>query len=89
MWVNLFVAAISLEKGVEGLVTSKKPITSAIYCKIFDEISKNGENYILFGDNATWHVSAHSKKEMELRKLEFIRNVAYCPDLNPIEKFFR
>ena len=40
------------------------------------------------GDNASWHLSQYTQKEMTKRNISFIKNVAYAPDLNPIEKVF-
>ena len=42
----------------------------------------------MFCDNAKWHSSRHVLNVLHDKKLEIIFNVPYCPDLNPIEKYF-
>ncbi len=67
---------------------TEKPVNSQSFCQIFPEIDKQGKDYIVLGDNASWHLSQYTQKEMKKRNITFIRNVAYAPDLNPIEKVF-
>ncbi len=69
-------------------MVTDKPVTSQTFCKIIAEIEKNGKGYIMFGDNAALHTSSYTKRVMYEHDTELICNVAYCPDLNQIEKFF-
>ena len=49
----------------------------------------NGNDKIcLFMDNLGVHISPRSKTEMRRLKFRFVYNLAYRPDLNPIEFVF-
>ncbi len=51
------VAGISVDNGLEGYALSYKSINSSRFLRVLSEFDKNGNNYTLFGDNATWHTS--------------------------------
>ena len=42
----------------------------------------------IFMDNLSTHRSEEAKEEMRQQKIEWIFNVAYSPDFNPIESVF-
>ena len=47
------VAAVSEEFGLEAAILSESAINSETYCQILKEVKKFGENFVLFGDNAS------------------------------------
>jgi hypothetical protein len=58
---KVLVMAISKEKGLEGFFVLDKNPNSIEFCKIYDKISANGANFVVYGDNAGCHSSYYSK----------------------------
>lgn len=83
------MAAISPENGLEGLILTQQHVNSEIYCQLFPQIHSHGENFILFGDQVSYHHGKYTTKEMKMFGTKLIQNLAYTPDLNPIERFFQ
>ena len=54
--VNL-IAGISVKNGLEGFILTRREVNSTEFLKILQQFDKNGSNYVLFGDNASYHRS--------------------------------
>jgi hypothetical protein len=51
------IAAISMEKGLEGTFFTQETVDWTFFCNIVPRILDNGDDCILFGNNASWHTS--------------------------------
>jgi hypothetical protein len=49
------VAGISAENCLGGFLIIEKSVKSVEFVQIMNEFNKNGREYTMFGDNATWH----------------------------------
>jgi len=85
IWV---IAAVSKQHGVEAWLMYSRPINSAMFSKIIDEIKENGDRFVMFGDNCSIHKSKKTIKIIKQKKTEIIFNIPYMPILNPIERVF-
>jgi hypothetical protein len=56
------VAAVSMEYGMEAAILYDEHIDSRRYIQIFEQIEKNGKDFVLLGDQASWHTSKFTKK---------------------------
>ena len=83
------IAAVSAERGLEGWLTSKKPVNSEAFVQILDKICQPTSTFCLLGDNSTWHTSRFTQSHLRARNTFFIPNVPYSPECNPIEIVFR
>lgn len=82
------VAAVSKEYGLEAAILYDEVIDSKRFVQIYEQIAKNGEDFILFGDNASWHYSKFTRKFLTDRKSDILFNLSYTPLLNCIEVVF-
>ena len=82
------IAAVSKQHGVEAWLMYSRPINSAMFSKIIDEIKENGDRFVMFGDNCSIHKSKKTIKIIKQKKTEIIFNIPYMPILNPIERVF-
>ncbi len=51
------VAGISEEWGLEGYILTPLNINSNIFLSILNVFDRNGKDYTVLGDNASWHKS--------------------------------
>jgi transposase len=84
------VAGVSAERGLEGYLIKAKSINSNSFIEFLEILLQNNNplSTVLFMDNCSVH---HSKKVTEFCKLlglQTIFNVPYCPQYNPIERFW-
>jgi transposase len=82
------VAAVSEEVGMEAAILYDTSINSKMFVQIYDEIAKHDKDFVLFGDNASWHSSIYSTNFLKERDSSMIFNLPYMPILNPIETVF-
>jgi len=82
------IAAVSEQHGVEAWLMYSRPINSAMFSKIIDEIKENGDRFVMFGDNCSIYKSKKTIKIIKQKKTEIIFNIPYMPILNPIERVF-
>lgn len=82
------VAAISAENGLEAAIIFEDHINSESFCKIFRTVASFGKDFVLFGDNVSYHDSRYTKQKLKNYKTSFIYNIKYTPILNPIETAF-
>ena len=54
----------SYENGIEVSMIYDKPINSESYCKAFSAIQSYGANWVLFGDNASYHKSKETNANL-------------------------
>jgi transposase len=83
------VAAVSQEFGLEGYLLFEQSVNSEKFILILAEIERNGPNYKLLGDNASWHRSKITMKALQDKQKFMVFNGPYSPTLNPIELVFR
>lgn len=60
------------------------PCNSEIFCKAVGEFDKHGKDYVIFFDNARWHLSKYCEKFYEENNIQTIRNFPYSPILNAV-----
>lgn len=82
------VTAVSEEFGLEASIIFDQPIDSKMFVQIYDQIKSYGEDFVMFGDNATWHNSKFTKAFLKARQSDIIFNLPYLPIMNPIETVF-
>ena len=51
------VAAVSEENGLESHKIFTSPINSKTFCSILPGVQYFGDNFVIFGDNSSWHTS--------------------------------
>lgn len=61
--INL-IAGISFEFGMEGFILTKQNVNTTLFLQILNVFDRNGSEYVLFGDNASWHVSHECFREL-------------------------
>jgi transposase len=79
------IIAISKENGIEGTLLYEKSPDSKDFCKIYEEIAKNGVDFEIFVDQASWHTSLYTRKFFKEKGNEVLLNVPYEPELNCAE----
>ncbi len=62
------IAGISVENGVEGYLLTTENVNSTIFLSVLQVFDTNGTNYVMFGDNASWHVSGECRREYQRRQ---------------------
>ncbi len=82
------VAGISVECGLEGFLLFEHSVNSNRFLQVIDKFERSKGNYSLVGDNASWHKSKECMAEYKRRRIFFVFNVPYSPQLNPIENYF-
>jgi transposase len=73
---------------MEAAIMYGEHINSKMFVEVYEEIAKNGDDFVLFGDNASWHSSHLTTKFLSDRNTKMIFNLPYSPTLNPIEVVF-
>ena len=79
------IVAASAEFGLEAAILFEKAIDSEMFCSILRDLKKFGENFVLFGDNASYHKSHYTRKKYAAFKTSMIFNIVATPLLNPCE----
>ena len=82
------VAAVSYENGLEAALLFEDHINSESFCQILRPVASFGKEFVLFGDNASYHDSSYTKKKLNNYKTKMIKNLVNTPTLNPIETTF-
>ena len=84
------LSGISKEKGQEHHQIFERSVNIDKFFEFLAGLrAVNGDDKIcLFMDNLGVHISPKSKTEMRRLKFRFVYNLAYRPDLNPIEFVF-
>ena len=84
------LAGISFEEGLELCKVYKKSVNIPKFKDYLQSLRKANKNkkLTIFMDNLSTHRSEEAKEEMRQQKIEWIFNVAYSPDFNPIESVF-
>jgi transposase len=82
------VAAVSAENGLEAAILFENPINSESFCSILRTVASFGKDFVLFGDNVSYHDSKYTRKKLQNYKTKMIFNIKYTPILNPIERTF-
>jgi transposase len=70
---------------LEGSLIYDKSPDSVAFCKIYEEIARQGKEFVIFVDNASWHTSGYTTKYFKERGSQIILNIPYEPDLNCVE----
>ena len=81
---------ISYEQGIEHLQIFKKSVDRPKFAEYLEGLrwKNNNKKLTLFMDNLSVHKSEVSKDKMAELKIDYIFNVPYSPDWNPIEFCF-
>lgn len=82
------VAAVSKEHGLESYQLHKYSVNSSKFLRIIPSLKRIGSHFVLFGDNAGWHLSEKVKTRLSQENIEFIYNLKFQPILNSIERVF-
>ena len=86
--VNI-IAAISRENGLEYCVGYDTYINSQLFAGILPKLRNHGGKFTVFGDNASYHFAKAIRKNYTKFGTSFVGSVAYTPELNPVEGYFR
>ena len=82
------VAAVSRENGLENFMIHKRSVNSEKFLRIIPGIKRNGNHFVLFGDNASWHHSFKTRDRLYNENIEYIANIVCYPIFNAIERVF-
>jgi hypothetical protein len=82
------VAAVSHEIGLEAYMIHKYSVDSSKFLRIIPSLKRNGTNFVLFGDNASWHKSKKVNDRLIKEGIQFIYNIVCYPIFNSIERVF-
>ena len=84
------IAGISYERGMEHVAVLDHPVAATDFAKYVRSLIKSHRaiKFCLFMDNLPAHKTKAVIKLMEENKVEYIFNVPYSPQYNPIETVF-
>ena len=82
------MAAISAEIGLEGIEIYDTAINTQSYTAILKDVVKHGSNFMILGDNVSYHVSKEAMRVYDEYGVMFLRSTPWLPMLNRIEVYF-
>ena len=77
-----------MENDLEAFKVFEAPINSQSYIETIKDCSRYAGRFAVFGDNVSYHASAEAMASYRRLDTKFIANIAFAPELSPVESFF-